>query len=74
MPVVPQVPFFIISVILISKGSPTIEKKIKSTYIYKKYLYKINDKIDLELVKRVTPIVIVFIVIAICAIVAFLFI
>ena len=43
IPVVPQVPFFLLSVYLFSKGSPRFEKKLKSTKIYQKYVSKTSS-------------------------------
>lgn len=45
IPVVPQVPFFLLSVYLFSKGSPKFEKKLKSTKIYQKYVPKITEEL-----------------------------
>ena len=46
IPVVPQVPFFLLSVYLFSKGSPRFEKKLKSTKIYQKYVSKITEELS----------------------------
>ena len=48
IPIVPQIPFFLLGVFFMSKGSPKFEKKIKSTALYKKYLSKVADKKNIE--------------------------
>ena len=45
IPVVPQVPFFLLGIYLLSKGSPKFEKKLKSLKIYQKYVPKITEEL-----------------------------
>ena len=62
IPVVPQVPFFLLSVYLFSKGSPRFEKKLKSTKIYQKYVSKITEELSFHKYIKYT---LIFLVIAI---------
>ena len=62
IPVVPQVPFFLLSVYLFSKGSPRFEKKLKSTKIYQKYVSKITEELSIHKYIKYT---LMFLVIAI---------
>ena len=48
LPVVPQIPFFLLAVLFFSEASPKFEKKIKSTKIYLKYIEPVSDKLKLK--------------------------
>ena len=63
IPVVPQVPFFLLSVYLFSKGSPRFEKKLKSTKIYQKYVSKINEELSFHKYIKYTLMFLVFAII-----------
>lgn len=63
IPVVPQVPFFLLSVYLFSKGSPRFEKKLKSTKIYQKYVSKITEELSFHKYIKYTLMFLVFAII-----------
>lgn len=63
IPVVPQVPFFLLSVYLFSKGSPMFEKKLKSTKIYQKYVSKITEELSFHKYIKYTLMFLVFAII-----------
>ena len=52
IPVIPQVPFLLSGVFLVSKGSERFERKIKSTRIYKEYISKLKFQLDLHRVLK----------------------
>lgn len=63
LPVVPQIPFFLLAVLFFSEASPKFEKKIKSTKIYLKYIEPVSDKFNL---KKWIRILSIFLFIVLC--------
>ena len=48
IPVIPQVPFFVLGVVFLSAGSKRLHRLIRKTTLYDKYLKKIMEKVTDE--------------------------